>query len=201
MEQEFDFDGVDFVTADTHFGHARITEYARRPFVSVEDMDRELVRRWNATVAPNDVVLHLGDFALGPVEESLAVTALLHGRKFLVPGNHDRVSSATQSKAAIARFTPLYVAAGWTILPEVVHGTRLAHRLLASHYPYSAGEVTNARRARMQPSDEGLPLLHGHTHARDHGPHGRQFHVGVDATEFAPLPFTEIDRWLEGLID
>lgn len=43
----FDFDEVDFITSDTHFGHARIIELASRPFASVEEMDAELIRRWN----------------------------------------------------------------------------------------------------------------------------------------------------------
>jgi len=87
----FDFDQVDFVISDTHSSHARIIELAGRPFTSVEEMDAELIRCWNETVAPDDIVLHLGDLALGPIAESLPLTAQLHGRRFLVPGNHDRV--------------------------------------------------------------------------------------------------------------
>ena len=124
----FDFDQVNFVTSDTHFSHARIIELAGRPFTSTEDMDAELMRRWNQTVGPDDVVLHLGDLALGPIAESLPLTTQLHGHRFLVPGNHDRVSPATQSKQAIERFTPLYEEAGWTLLPEVVSGTRAGTR-------------------------------------------------------------------------
>lgn len=102
----FDFDQVDYVTSDTHFSHARISELAARPFGSVSEMDAEMIRRWNGTIAPTDVVLHLGDLALGPIAESLALTAQLNGRKFLVPGNHDHVSPATQSRRAVERFTP-----------------------------------------------------------------------------------------------
>lgn len=108
----FDFDQVDFVTSDTHFSHARISELAERPFTSVEEMNAELVRRWNEAVGTDDTVLHLGDLALGPIEESVGLTAQLNGRRFLVPGNHDRISPATQSRRAIERFAPLYEAAG-----------------------------------------------------------------------------------------
>ena len=55
----FDFDQVDFITSDTHFSHARIIELAGRPFTSVEEMDDELIRRWNETVAPDDIVLQI----------------------------------------------------------------------------------------------------------------------------------------------
>jgi calcineurin-like phosphoesterase family protein len=133
----FDFDQVDFVTSDQHFSHARISELAERPFATVEEMNAELVRRWNEVVGPDDIVLHLGDLALGPIEESVGLTEHLNGRRFLVPGNHDRVSPATQSRRAIERFAPLYEAAGWSILPEVIEGTRRGYRILASHYPYS----------------------------------------------------------------
>lgn len=198
----FAFDQVDFVTADTHFSHARISELAERPFTTVEEMNGELILRWNETVRPSDVVLHLGDVALGPIEESIALTAHLNGRRYLVPGNHDRVSPATQSKNAIERFAPLYEAAGWTILPEVIEGTRGGYRILASHYPYKGDSQTSDRHTTHRPRwDDGLPLLHGHTHARDHGPNGHEFHVGVDAHGYAPIPFTVIDAWIRGLPD
>lgn len=196
----FEFDQVDFVTADTHFSHARISELAARPFTSVNEMNTELIRRWNEVVGPTDVVLHLGDVALGPIEESIALTAQLSGRRFLVPGNHDRVSPATQSKSAIERFAPSYEAAGWTILPEVIEGTRRGYRVLASHYPYKGDSQESDRHTTHRPRwDDGIPLLHGHTHARDHGPHGHQFHVGVDAHDYGPIPFTVIDAWIRGL--
>ncbi|WP_456284531.1 metallophosphoesterase family protein [Microbacterium sp. JZ101] len=195
----FDFDVVDFVTSDTHFGHARISALAGRPFDAVEAMDAELVRRWNDAVAPDAVVLHLGDVALGPIEQSLELTRRLHGRRWLVPGNHDRVSSATQTKRAIERFRPIYEDAGWTVLPELLIGERHGGPLLASHYPYRGDSTETERHGRHRPVDEGLPLIHGHTHARDRGADGRQFHVGVDAFGFAPIPFSVVDAWLDSL--
>ena len=69
----FDFDQVDFVTSDQHFSHARISELADRPFATVEEMNAELVRRWNEVVRADDTVLHLGDLALGPIDESLSL--------------------------------------------------------------------------------------------------------------------------------
>lgn len=195
----FDFDEVDYITSDTHFSHARISELAARPFGSVAEMDAELIRRWNDTVAPADVVLHLGDVVLGSIADSLPLTAQLNGRKFLVPGNHDRVSPATQSRRAIARFTPLYEQAGWIILPEIIEGTRRGTRLLASHYPYSGDTQDSDRHSSHRPVDRGIPLLHGHTHDRENGPVGHQFHVGVDAFGYAPIPFTLIDAWADDL--
>ena len=196
VHSPFDFDQVDFVTSDHHFGHARISELAGRPFSSTDDMDAAPIERWNSTVPPDAVVLHLGDVALGPINDSVALTAQLNGRRLLVPGNHDRVSSATQSRRAIERFVPIYEAAGWVILPEIIEGTRRGHRLLASHYPYRGDSQEIDRHSKHRPTDEGIPLLHGHTHSRDRGPDGNQFHVGVDAFEFRPVAMDVIDRWL-----
>lgn len=194
-----DFDQVDYVTSDTHFSHARIIELAGRPFSSVEEMDAELVDRWNNTVGPDDVVLHLGDVALGPIQHSLSLTTRLNGRRLLVPGNHDRVSTATQRQSSIDRFAPAYESAGWTVLPEVVRGSRRGHTLIASHYPYRGDSQERDRHISHRPVDTGAPLIHGHTHSRHEGPSGNQFHVGVDAFGYAPIPFSLIDAWLDDL--
>lgn len=197
---DFNFDAVDFVTSDHHFGHARISELAGRPFTSIDEMNAVMIERWNALVQPNDVVLHLGDLALGPIDDSVALTAQLNGTRLLVPGNHDRVSPATQSKRAIERFRPIYEDAGWTVLPEILDGARRGVQLLACHYPYVGDTTSVERHSSHRPDNTGIPLIHGHTHERDFGPHGsHEFHVGVDAFDFAPIQFELIDAWLEDL--
>ena len=79
-----------WLTSDLHFGHENIIRYCDRPFADVDEMDAELVRRWNERVAPDDVVWVLGDVALGPIHRSLGLVAELAGDKRLVSGNHDR---------------------------------------------------------------------------------------------------------------
>lgn len=75
-----------YVIGDTHFGHRKVVEF--RPWATVEEHDRELVERWNATVRKDDTVWHLGDVCLGG-RDKLAIMASLNGRKKLVLGNHD----------------------------------------------------------------------------------------------------------------
>lgn len=198
----FDFDQIDFVTSDHHFGHARIIELAERPFTSLGVMHGELIAAWNRMVGPEDVVLHLGDLALGNREESIGLTAALNGRKLLVPGNHDTISSVYRCSAAHKRRTrDLLDQYDWEVLPETIIGERNGRRIVASHYPYRGDSQDEERHIEARPVDEGLPLLHGHTHDRDGGPHGRMFHVGVDGNSFAPVPMTVIDQWLGTLVE
>ncbi len=80
-----------FGIGDTHFGHKKMvhgdmTERIR-PFLSIEDHDEELVRRWNSVVDPRDLVYHLGDVVIN--RWALQACARLNGRKILVMGNHD----------------------------------------------------------------------------------------------------------------
>ena len=54
-----------FFTADTHWGHRNIIRYCQRPFADVDEMNEALITNWNSTVGKDDIVFHLGDFAMG----------------------------------------------------------------------------------------------------------------------------------------
>lgn len=193
-----DLSDVNYVTSDTHFGHARIIELCDRPFRDLEEMHSELIRRWNAVVDPEDTVLHLGDLALGEREHSIGLTAALNGRKLIVPGNHDVFwSHYRASENNKARNFALLERAGWEVLPEEFSAVLDGREVLISHFPYaddSPGEDPN-----LLPVYAGLPLIHGHTHDTDHGARGHSFHVGTDAHAFTPVPMSDIRQWLEGL--
>jgi calcineurin-like phosphoesterase family protein len=52
-------------------------------------MNALLISNWNACVAPDDTVYHLGDFAMGDRAQIPALLEQLNGNLVLVPGNHD----------------------------------------------------------------------------------------------------------------
>jgi calcineurin-like phosphoesterase family protein len=78
-----------FFIADTHFYHKNIIDYCGRPYTSVEEMNKQLVKNWNATVHKDDLVIHLGDVGLGSKTQVRNIVKQLHGRKILIKGNHD----------------------------------------------------------------------------------------------------------------
>ena len=77
--------------SDSHFFHNNIIKYCNRPFKSVEEMNMKMIESWNSVVKKNDIVWHLGDFALGPNQKKTIpeLVSKLNGRINLVLGNHD----------------------------------------------------------------------------------------------------------------
>ncbi|MDR5587451.1 MULTISPECIES: metallophosphoesterase [Clostridium] len=78
-----------FFIGDTHFGDSQIIDYEQRPFANVEEMDIELINRWNSVVTDDDTVFMIGDFSLYPKEKTTEICNKLKGQKILIVGNHD----------------------------------------------------------------------------------------------------------------
>lgn len=83
-----------FLVSDTHFGHAGVCRFTEadgvtkiRPWTDPDEMDEEMIRRWNDRVRPNDKVYHLGDVVIN--RKALPTLARLNGDKVLIRGNHD----------------------------------------------------------------------------------------------------------------
>lgn len=78
-----------YFIGDTHFGHKDVITYECRPFSSVEEMDNELIARWNNVVMPEDTVFMIGDFSFYDQAETKQICQKLKGNKILILGNHD----------------------------------------------------------------------------------------------------------------
>ncbi|SEJ19193.1 Calcineurin-like phosphoesterase superfamily protein [Sphingomonas sp. OV641] len=155
-----------FFTADTHFGDHRTINIWRRPFASVAEMNALLIERWNATVAPNDIVWHLGDVARRAADVP-DLLAALNGTKHLIRGNNDP-DGTLQS-------------AGWASTADYAELVVDEHRLVLCHYPFRSWNGQH----------RGALNLHGHSHGRL-APMRRQFDVGVDVHDFAPVTLGDL---------
>jgi len=156
-----------------------------RPFESVEEMDAELVRRYNAVVKPEDVVYWLGDVSFHPTDKSAELIGSLHGHKILCLGNHDR-SAAAMSRMGFSM-----------VVREAV--THICGRTVRmSHFPPKEYYDPRYKHAAERHKDlrplmhKGEWLLHGHTHGTERI-RGRYVHVGVDAWDFTPVSVPEIE--------
>lgn len=204
-----------FFTSDQHFGHERILELGGgRPFRNIFEHNDYLVKKWCEHVKHDDVVYVLGDVAFGGgdgFEKNVKIFSWLPGVKFLIPGNHDKVWSGN-SVSYREKYEHVYVDAGFTVLPEnVVYDFPLNDGLsvpvMLSHVPYfdvltfEKDSRRGNRFKKQTPEDEGLPLLHGHTHSSQvFSSHMKSFHVGVDAHGFAPVHENIIREWLVGVV-
>lgn len=156
-----------WATSDTHYSHANIIKYCSRPFGAVWEMNKALAERWCARVAPDDVVIHLGDVTLmrKPHQDSgtLGLLRGLPGRVLLVAGNHD-------SKPMLDEYR------GW--------GWRVAHSV-------PVGDVLLVHVPPPQMPAGVTLVLHGHTHSQRHrGDFNRPGYIdlGVDAQpDYAPV--------------
>lgn len=152
-------------TSDTHFGHARIIELSGRPFKDVSHMNEMLVHNWNSVVVPDDRVFHLGDVALGPIMDSLKYISRLNGEIVLLDGNHDRRFMAKNDEQR-AKWEQIYLDAGFArIHPNLaLYNFDGLPTLNLSHFPYEGDSHDGDRFESKRLDDNGIPLLHGHTH-------------------------------------
>jgi calcineurin-like phosphoesterase family protein len=163
-------------TSDTHFGHDSIRRLVGRPFATVEEMDATIIARWNAVVAPDDTVWHLGDFCYRNAAAPEHYVRRLNGRIHLVAGNHDRVTVRD-----------------WSHLFESVQQLAVLEAggksIVLCHYPLR--EWDKAYR--------GAWHLFGHVHGTlDAAPHGFSLDCGVDSHAYRPISIEDIRVLMAG---
>lgn len=187
--------GSVWVTSDLHFGHT-FAAVTLRGFPTVRDHDEEIIDRWNKLVRPGDIVWVLGDLSLN-MSAGLAQAARLNGVKHLVWGNHDAGSPVYRDGHKHQRRYMDVFASADSMRRIRVDG----QPVLLSHYPYAGDGERFAGQERYLPyrlRDEGIPLIHGHTHRPQRvtlSPTGTaQVHVGVDAWDLRPVPLAEAGR-------
>ncbi len=79
-----------YYTADLHLGHAKVVSFDKRPFKSIEEMDRTLIANWNSRVTDEDQVYIAGDLIYKSKKPPEWYLKQLRGIKYLVIGNHEK---------------------------------------------------------------------------------------------------------------
>ena len=174
-----------FLVSDTHFGHMGVCKFTRadgvtklRPWDTPEEMDEEMIRRWNERVRPTDKVYHLGDVVIN--RRALPTMARLNGDKVLIRGNHD-IFPDEEYREYFRELRAYHVMNG----------------MILSHIPIHSESLGRF----------GVNI-HGHTHAdrvmRPLATSGRsdvvdvRYHcVCVEQTDFAPILFEDVIKRIE----
>lgn len=185
----FEPDNIWF-TSDTHFRDKKIIEHTNRPFQSVEEMDETLIDWWNKTVPEDGVIFHLGDFAQGGAKNWRSILRRLHGKKYLIMGNHDYRDFRMDYMRLFECFAPqMTINVGGQII-------------ILNHVPFLCygGE------------DDDVWQLFGHVHSGPDSKKGkdlprlemlfpRQYDVGVDNNGFMPISFVEVKAKIEAQVE
>lgn len=82
---------LNYYISDLHFSHKNIIKFDDRPYHTIEQMNADLIKRWNSVVTDTDDVYVLGDMFWEP-DAAPIILEQLHGRIHLIKGNHDNIS-------------------------------------------------------------------------------------------------------------
>ena len=153
----------DLIISDLHFGHGGVISGCNRPFRDVTQMNKEMIRRWNYVVRPQDRVFYLGDFIWGDIEAGKEIRKALNGQIIFIMGNHDKNQTRVRSMG----------------FDEVFDFYVYYHKNITyymSHYPYApplfnrikakflGQEIKFLNRRVPKPRQKNIWLLHGHVH-------------------------------------
>lgn len=160
-----------FYVSDSHFGHANIIKYCSRPYDDTDQMDADMISRWNAVVGVDDEVWHLGDVAMS-YDVAKRIVPLLNGRKYLILGNHDK----NRKQMIEAGFIDAYQS--WKLKIGVKTVTLIHRPKPLTGY------------------DAGKWLLHGHTHNSTPkvDTENKWINMSVEHWGYAPVPESEIAK-------
>ena len=189
-----------FFTADWHLGHENCLQFDNRPFQSLDDMERTLIKRFNATVPRFGLTYFLGD--MGRTPRLKEVLQKLNGTHVLVLGNHDHKMHGMYNKG----FHVVVNSASLIIAKQIV---TLSHCPLTgvwredtSNFKNSTpGENWHREKYNVQYSvpNFGQFHLHGHTHmSKERGSvkSGRQWDVGVVGNNYQPVSISQVESWI-----
>lgn len=168
-----------FLTSDLHIGHNKDFIVQARGFKTVEEMNAEIIRRWNERVYPDDDVYVLGDLTLGDVEKGIRLIAKLNGYLHIICGNHD-----TDKK--VERYLEL------PNIVSVEYATIFKYKkaiFWLSHYPTITANYDDDK-----PWAQHLVNLFGHTHQEQpfYNNNPYMYNVGMDAHKCTPISIEEI---------
>lgn len=85
-------DMTTFFISDMHFGDQSVmSKYDKRPFETLDEMEKIMIQRWNGRVSNNDKVYILGDMfhKSVSVEKAEGILSQLNGKKYYIIGNHE----------------------------------------------------------------------------------------------------------------
>ena len=164
--------------SDLHLSDPSVLLGWGRPFGSVEEMNRHLLRNWRRRVGASDTVICLGDVAHPDAwrDDRLVLDlAECPGERLLVLGNHDADSINQVRAIEVDRAAVTLVAPG-------------DPPLLLTHVPL------------LQVPDAWVNA-HGHVHQKESPSRNRHVNVSVEQLNYRPAKLSDIRRLARRLVE
>ena len=160
-----------YFSSDTHFNENRMGLFGRDlVYSNTDEMNADLVAKWNSVVGKDDTIYHLGDVSLD--EAGLEFVKQLNGRKILVRGNKEDTFS---DELLLKYFDKVYK-------KLILHTD--TEDLFLNHYP------SNGRQDMFN--------VTGHIHAV-WKVQRNMVNVGVDAWHFKPVSMDQVKFQINGI--
>jgi len=176
-----------FYISDLHLDHSNMLRFEpdNRPFRNVDEMNRELIRRWNAKVGYDDDVYILGDFCFDNTgTRATEFLKQLNGRKYLVKGNHDGFLYKPQFDRSQFEWVKDYAE-----IKDVVDGEEVC--VCMFHYPIAVWNKKHHHSYHL--------FGHIHSNQKNNGHHPLEFdlgdhafNVGADVRDLEPKTLEEL---------
>ena len=164
-----------YFTSDEHFFHTNIIKYCHRPYSSIEEMNKDFIKRFNEKVKEkNAITFHLGDFALTyNIDKVNSIIEKLNGKHVFLAGSHDhwleKIHRINQDKL----FYPY--------IHEILNVEIEGNLICLCHYQLTVWHKSHYNSFH----------LYGHAHGKSKRI-GRSMDVGVDCWNYYPLSYNEV---------
>jgi calcineurin-like phosphoesterase family protein len=187
-----------FLVSDTHFGHAGVCRFMRndgvtklRPWTDPNEMDEEMIKRWNETVRPNDKVYHLGDVVIN--RKALVTLGRLNGDKVLIRGNHD-IFRDDEYRKYFRELRAYHVMNGMILSHIPIHEESLGRFGTNIHGHLHANRVMKTVRIERS----APPPFDPRPYMDEEKVVDVRYHcVCVEQTDFAPILFEDVIKRIE----
>lgn len=178
--------------SDPHFNHTNIIKYCNRPFLNMQEMNDVLISNYNSLINSNDIVIWLGDcFFNKQLNNCEEIISKLNGQKILVLGNHDK------NDIQMSQF-------GFDIVTHELVLNVANTQCRCSHYPITPCpeyELPDRYASRRPKKLANEIILHGHDHNKNKITNIDSINVGVDAWDFKPAMFEDVEKLVIELIE
>ena len=174
-----------YFTSDWHIGHNKPFLYEPRGFSSIEEHDKEVLKRCNELVKPEDTLWILGDLAMGGdmKEWNMVYCNLACQNLHFIQGNHD-----TDNKMDIYAVNYGFEYHGFA---EILKYNKKKTFYL-SHYPTIVNNFGEEKK-------KFIACLFGHTHQKEkfYNNNPYMYHVGLDSHNCYPVSIETIIKDIE----